>query len=262
MIGASPAAYFDGNTYFLYYQGRDGTYEQTGLATSTDGINWVKHPSNPVLPHGSVGSWDEEAASAGGLFVYEGTFYLFYTGRPLDGSSLSIGLAASDDGASWTKHAGNPVLAGGVPGTWDWFVGDPCPVVRDTIVQLWYAGNVHYANEWSIGYATSPFTPTSVPDAGEDLPRGFSLRQNYPNPFNPTTTFRYALSEDAPVTLKIYNILGQLVKTVVNDYQSAGYYESLWDGRNDVGSHAASGVYIYRMVAGNFTATKRMLFLK
>ena len=151
--------HFDGSTYSLYYLGYDGTYWQTGLATSTDCISWVKHPSNPVLPHGNTGSWDERVVQASGLFTYQGTFYMFYAGTPFDLSRSYVGLASSGDGIMWTKYDGNPVLVGGVPGTWDWSVGPACPVLRDGIVHLWYSGDDQDSYPvWSTGYATSPLT--------------------------------------------------------------------------------------------------------
>jgi flagellar hook assembly protein FlgD len=64
------------------------------------------------------------------------------------------------------------------------------------------------------------------------------------------------------VTLRIYNMLGQLVRTVVDDFQSEGYYEAVWDGRNELGSTVASGIYIYRMTAGVLIATGRVLLVK
>jgi hypothetical protein len=88
------------------------------------------------------------------------------------------------------------------------------------------------------------------------------LLDNYPNPFNPATTFRYALSEDTHVTLKVYNTLGQLVATVVDGVQLAGNHSAAWDGSNEFGKRVASGIYIYRMTAGAFTETKRMLLIK
>ncbi len=97
---------------------------------------------------------------------------------------------------------------------------------------------------------------------GKAIPEAFEVSDNYPDPFNPTTTIRYTLSEDAHVTLKVYNILGQLVATLVDENQLAGYQRVVWNGRNDSGSGVASGLYIYRITAGTFTATKRMLFLK
>ncbi len=99
-------------------------------------------------------------------------------------------------------------------------------------------------------------------DESWEIPATTILLENYPDPFNPSTTIRYALSEDAHVTLKVYNMLGQVVATLVDENQLAGYREVLWNGSNDFGLKVASGIYIYRMTAGSFAATKRMLLLK
>ena len=95
-----------------------------------------------------------------------------------------------------------------------------------------------------------------------EIPSEFSLSQNYPNPFNPTTNIKYGISENARVSLVVYNILGQAVRTLVNAEQQAGYYSVVWDGMNDFGSKVSSGIYIYRMTAGNFTSTVKMNLLK
>jgi hypothetical protein len=94
------------------------------------------------------------------------------------------------------------------------------------------------------------------------VPNEFGLSQNYPNPFNPTTTIKYALPTDSHVSLKIYNMLGQLVITLVNEEQTPGYREVVWDGRNKAGAMVTSGMYIYRIVAGNFIKTQKMTFVK
>ena len=94
------------------------------------------------------------------------------------------------------------------------------------------------------------------------LPRDFTISQNFPNPFNATTTVRYSLPENANVRLEIFNILGQKVKTLVNEPQSAGYKQVLWDGRNDQGDGVSSGVYFYRINAGKFRDVMKMSLLK
>jgi len=100
------------------------------------------------------------------------------------------------------------------------------------------------------------------------IPETFALMQNYPNPFNPTTTIRYALPQDALVTLKIYNILGQEVMTLRDEAQNVGYHEVVWNGRNAGGEAVSSGVYFYRIEARTadgseaFTSLKKMLMLK
>ncbi len=95
-----------------------------------------------------------------------------------------------------------------------------------------------------------------------ETPPQMALFGNYPNPFNPSTTFRYGLSEPGQISLNIYNMLGQLVRTVVKDYQVAGFYEVAWDGRNETGATVSSGIYVYRMVAGTNVETRKMLLMK
>jgi hypothetical protein len=85
-----------------------------------------------------------------------------------------------------------------------------------------------------------------------------SLRQNYPNPFNPSTTINYAISQDCHVTLKLYNICGQLVATIVDEFQQAGSYSKHFDG----GDRLSRGIYHYQLKAGDFVDTKRMVILK
>ncbi len=89
------------------------------------------------------------------------------------------------------------------------------------------------------------------------LPDEFALESNYPNPFNPTTTINYQLPEDSHVTLSVYNMVGQKVATLVNQQVNAGQHSVTWEAGN-----FPSGIYLYRIDAGNFTATKRMLLLK
>ncbi len=95
-----------------------------------------------------------------------------------------------------------------------------------------------------------------------EIPTVTALLGNYPNPFNPSTTFRYGLSEPGQVSLRVYNMLGQLVRTIVDEQQLEGYHEAVWNGRNEVGGTVASGIYIYRMTTGSIVETKRMLLVK
>ena len=96
----------------------------------------------------------------------------------------------------------------------------------------------------------------------EVLPTEFTLGQNYPNPFNPSTQIRYALPERSKVTITIYNMLGGKVRTLVNDYQEAGYRSAFWNATNDRGTLVSAGMYIYTIQAGNFYQAKKMILLK
>ena len=94
------------------------------------------------------------------------------------------------------------------------------------------------------------------------LPESFALHANYPNPFNPTTTISYDLPEQAQVTLGIYDVLGKQIKTLVNQSQDAGNRIAVWDGTDELGRSVSAGVYLYRIQAGEFSQTRKMLLLK
>jgi hypothetical protein len=94
-------------------------------------------------------------------------------------------------------------------------------------------------------------------EAGLTLPTVYGLDQNYPNPFNPNTTINYQLPENNHVSLKVYDILGNLVTTLVDQEMDAGYHSINWDA-----SQFASGIYIYRIISGSFISTKKMILMK
>jgi hypothetical protein len=94
------------------------------------------------------------------------------------------------------------------------------------------------------------------------VPAEFALTQNYPNPFNPTTSISYSLPTAAQVTLTVYDLLGTPVKTLVSQKQDAGTYTVNWNASNDLGVQVPSGNYIYKIVAGSFTQTRKMTLLK
>jgi hypothetical protein len=103
---------------------------------------------------------------------------------------------------------------------------------------------------------------TGITKQGSILPKQFSVSQNYPNPFNPGTIISYTLSKSSLVTIKIYNIIGQEVKTLVNSERQAGSYTVQWNGDNNMGHSVASGVYICRVTAGQYAKTIKMMYLK
>ncbi|MFC1731375.1 FlgD immunoglobulin-like domain containing protein [candidate division KSB1 bacterium] len=94
------------------------------------------------------------------------------------------------------------------------------------------------------------------------VPDEYYLKQNYPNPFNPTTTIEYGLIQAGHVSLKIYNTLGQEIRTLVNTQQGAGEYRVIWDGVNNAGRSVASGVYLSRISSGTFTSIKKLILLR
>jgi predicted outer membrane repeat protein len=103
----------------------------------------------------------------------------------------------------------------------------------------------------------------NVVGANEDLiPLITKLNQNYPNPFNPSTTINYSLKENSKVTLNIYNIKGQKVKQLVSHQRSAGQHSVVWNGTDDSGKSVSSGIYFYKLKAGDFQKVRKMILIK
>jgi len=93
-------------------------------------------------------------------------------------------------------------------------------------------------------------------------PTAYVLHQNYPNPTNPSTTIRYALPEEGRITLSIFNVSGQQVRTLVNEWQQAGTHAVHWDGKDESGREAGSGIYLCRMKTGAFSQVNKMVLLR
>jgi len=103
---------------------------------------------------------------------------------------------------------------------------------------------------------------------GTRLPVDFRLAQNYPNPFNPSTTIEFEITADhecelmVKTNLRIYNVLGQWIKTLVNETKTPGIYQVIWDGTDENGDRVSSGVYLYQLKAGDYKKTKKMVLMK
>ena len=133
-------------------------------------------------------------------------------------------------------------------------------MMYDHIYNEWHEG--HSCGNWRahLDNALEYFFPgiaLEVVQQKQEIPTSFALMQNYPNPFNPTTTIRYALSSIANVKLSVYDLLGREIATLVNEEQSAGWKEVKWNAMN-----VSSGIYFYKLQAGNFVETKKMLVVK
>jgi flagellar hook assembly protein FlgD len=86
--------------------------------------------------------------------------------------------------------------------------------------------------------------------------------QNYPNPFNPSTQIKFSIPVNGFVTLKIYDLLGKEIKTLINSEYSAGSHSMQWNGDDNLGNKVSTGIYVYRMTSGNFASSKKMLLIK
>lgn len=124
-----------------------------------------------------------------------------------------------------------------------------------------WSGNVFPSWDGPHTFQINPILSVNPVD-GAGLPTKFGMSQNYPNPFNPSTNINFDLPKKSEVKLSVFNILGQEVKTLINKSMEAGSFIVDWDGTTDGGVHVSSGVYFYRLVAGDFVSTKKMMMLK
>jgi hypothetical protein len=109
---------------------------------------------------------------------------------------------------------------------------------------------------------TADFVDGAIEEALSQLPEDFALTQNYPNPFNSVTTMEYALPKPARVSLRIYNVLGKEIVTLINDWQDIGYHETVWSGADYSGRDIASGVYFAVLQSEGVIKTIKMVLLK
>jgi beta-1,2-mannobiose phosphorylase / 1,2-beta-oligomannan phosphorylase len=246
--------------YKMWYAGSDSTESNhsMGYATSVDGITWQRDTvHNPVLNYGTTGQWDSPYVGFPNVLQIGNTYYMWYTGNKSGaGEPRRIGVATSNDsGITWTKYPYNPVVSPS-PGTWysrDGLLGSV--LQRGDTLDMWFDG-------WDdtmvgrIGHATS-YLVVGVTERLLEVPQHFMLEQNYPNPFNPTTVLRYQLPQASDVRLVVHDMLGREVAVLVNEWKIAGKYEVKFNG-----SGLSSGVYFYRLTAGVYTESKRMMLVK
>ena len=120
----------------------------------------------------------------------------------------------------------------------------------------------YYAGDWSELSEVLTVTLEWLDVDGDQLPKTYALHQNYPNPFNPVTNLSYDLPEDAMVNITIFDMMGKVVRTLVNGQQSAGYKRLQWSATNNSGHPISAGLYIYTIQAGDFSQTRKMILLK
>ncbi len=179
-----------------------------------------------------------------------------------------------DDGAVWPFEV-TTTAPDKVSLTFEGLAGVPPPFevwLVDDVVQT--AQNLRQTPTYTVAVTTGPrslklvvgkpsFIDQEIQES-QEIPARFELFPNFPNPFNPSTTIRYGVPEAAPVSLIVYNMLGQKVATLLGGTveQAAGYHAVVWDGRSDAGTPVASGVYFARMRAGHFSQTQKMVLVK
>ena len=181
-------------------------------------------------------------------------FVQVLTDEPLGGRALATPQVLADEAGVLTVVAHGDVVSDGEVALS--LVFRPTTEIENTVIEI--ADNQTYDSAFGFNRLALP-----APVQLQTRPAAFALANNYPNPFNPATTIKYALPQAADVELTVYNVVGQVVRTLVAEHQSAGRYVVEWDATNDNGHSLSSGMYFYRLQAGGeFHEVKKMLLLK
>jgi sugar lactone lactonase YvrE len=275
-------AKFDGTTWTVYTQSNSGLPSDTvnsiaidnsgnkwigtyggGLA-KFDGTTWtVYNTSNSGLPFNVAsiaidGSGNKWIGTGGGLAKFDGTTWTVYTtsnsGLPFN---YVTSIAIDGSGNKWIGTGGGLAKFDGT--TWTVYTTSNSDLPENDVTSIVIDGS---GNKWigtDGGLAVyKEGGVTSVKEiANKNIPESFVLFQNYPNPFNPSTVISYQIASTGKVSLKVYDILGREVATLVNDMKAAGNYTATFNA-----SKLPSGVYFYRLQAGTFTQTKKLVLLK
>lgn len=275
-IAANKIASWNGSSWSTLGSGITGQSYYFVRALQVDGTNllvggYFFQAGGINVKHFAV--WN--GSSWSGLGSAGWTSALHSTAITLYDSEIILGFNSyQDDDAlyHWTGSAW-PVLGGGVwqkdpKVAFQYEVSALMTYEGKLIVGGWFTGvgsarNSIYVDglaawdgsSWStIGDAWSTDVEV-IPD--NKMPQSYSLAQNYPNPFNPSTDISFSLPRRSTVNLTVYNLLGRKIETLINKEMEAGNYTALWDGSN-----SASGIYFYRLSAGDYVETKKMLLLK
>lgn len=218
-----------------------------GINTTTDAQNGVMYVKNSI--EAGVPGYQVDSVRSNGTF--NPTLFFSSNNDRSFTTAAEVSLVAPFDlnNPNFLPQSTSPVFTGaGIPSNDGFF--DPAAV---------YVG-AFGTEDWTFGWAR--FNPEITTDVKEErisniIPDKFNLSQNYPNPFNPSTRISFAVVEPTNVKLAVYNILGQQVALLVNDFKSSGTYEVNFDASN-----LSSGIYIYTLEAGSTSISKKMTLLK
>jgi hypothetical protein len=199
------------------------------------------------------------------LNVSNGKIRIFVTGNVTFGTSLETTILNGGPEDVYLETLGSFSLGGS--GKWNGSVY--CPLGNITLGTsclikgaLWTNGEISIGGSSKIYYIDNSLSKESgnsnnVTELTQVIPNEFVLDQNYPNPFNPSTEIRYQLPENGHVKLEIYDVIGNLVTTLIDQEMNAGYHSINWNA-----SGLSSGIYFYRISSGNFVATKKLMLMK
>ena len=261
------------NATFKIYKGLPNTPEEiTALANTPPSKPMLYRPVEHVPPVCPPSGWanprivwdnnlEPDMLRPGGLEGFKKyRIYRAISTNPLVAPSNYTYLATYDDytpndTANFIdNHFENGVRVYCLSGIWEPIFNDTYYRYKITAVDITFES----VKSDFVQINAHPIMPDNPVFSNNGLPSNFSLSQNFPNPFNPSTQIKFALPQNTFVSVKVYNIAGELVATLVNnEYRNAGYYDVAFDGTN-----LASGIYFYKIEAGSFVETKKMVLIK
>jgi hypothetical protein len=257
-IMGSPISTANPNWEYGQYVTKDNKYlffTRGGSEMSSYNIYWVnidkmidslKHTNFAPYAKWNISS---QTATKGVLFnftVPDSTFY----DDDNDSLTYSATLSSGNSLPGWLSF--NPVTRT--------FSGTPASKFNPLQIEVSASDPSHESS--SCIFNLSVVNPTSVNENKNQLPQKSQLLQNYPNPFNPTTTIQYSLAKSSFVKLTVYNMLGQKVRVLQNEFKAASEYSIVWDGNDGANKQVCSGIYLYRIESDNLNIQKKMVLLK
>jgi hypothetical protein len=213
------------------------------------GVNWCLFAMRPNRSDVTLVSWEPSEWAAGSA-----PFFRLDRG---DGEDLAFAVIMINDTEASSRHLGRLVFN---------VAGDGAVNISDdqfvlTLGELEYKeDSFEGAGQAMFAHMSGVFGRTLAPAVQQVFHN--RLEQNFPNPFNPQTTLAYSLKQASDISLIIYDVGGRRVRELVNEHRVPGAYRAVWDGRDGKGAQVASGVYFYKLVAGSFVETKKMIMLK
>ncbi|TDI94656.1 MAG: T9SS type A sorting domain-containing protein, partial [Caldithrix sp.] len=227
----------------------DGDIDVLSASETDDKIVWYENDGKQVFTSHTITADANEPTSVFAIDV--------------DGDVDVLSASNDDDKIAWYANDGDEnfmprIITTDANGATSVYAAD---VDGDGDIDVLSASQFDNKIAWYENSASLPVTSVNFIRPGS-VPQQFILHNNYPNPFNPATTITYDLPEAANVVLKIYNVLGREVRTLLNSHQQPGVKSVVWDGRNAPGIKVGSGIFIYRLQAGDIVQTKKMILLK
>ena len=253
-ISSSP---YHGNIYIMWSDQRNGI-ENTDvfIKISTDGGDtWgnIVKVNNDITQRHQYFPWMTIDQSTGYIYV------VFYDRRNTTGDVNDVYLARSTDGGDTFSNFKISEFTF-TPSPWVFF-GDYIHIAASNgkIYPIWTRMDGTDLSVWTAIIEDSILS--YIPKI-KKLPVQFNLSQNYPNPFNAKTIIEYDLPHSSFIQLSIYNLKGQIIKTLINQEMNSGSHIAYWDGTNNIGNSVSSGLYTYSLTMKDFKSTKKLLYLK